>query len=115
LSSVGSLGIEFEEQTELVAARLRILASSHPALVAPEKILRTVRKVACKGKTTSGDVWIARLEAESRFGSQGEAETAWADARRNVRGGKAHEVWMWGVDRMNESDESGGEVLEVRL
>lgn len=112
LSSLGSLADEYGGRSQLVAARIRILASSQPALFAPDKVLRIVRRLACKGKTTSGDVWIARLEAESRFGSREDAHQAWVDARGHVKGGRVEEVWMWGVD-MTAADISRDDVLEV--
>lgn len=73
-------------------------------LITPDKVLRTVRKLASKGKTTSCDVWIARLEAELRYAPREEAEQAWVDARGSVMGDRVEEVWLWGVEIAADKD-----------
>jgi len=78
------------------------LSISHPKLAAPKKVLRIIRTLACKGKSTSSDVWIARLEAETRLASRAELEQAWDDARHSVAGPGMETVWMWGVERDGE-------------
>jgi len=65
-----------------------------------DKVLKLARKYT-SNIATSAEVWLARLEVESRFSSREDVEQAWSDARKSVHGAadELERVWLWGLQR----------------
>lgn len=70
----------------------------------PAKVLGLARKYSKKART-SAPVWLARLEAEKRFG--GPVGAVWREARNAVRGtvGEVEGVWTWGLILCDAAEE----------
>ncbi|KAG6920097.1 hypothetical protein DXG01_010165 [Tephrocybe rancida] len=98
-----------EAPPSLLSAHIRLVTNSVGGET-PAKVLRIARKYS-KQARTSAPVWLARLEAENRFGEDGRSAVAaaWQEARGMVEGTKEEmeAVWTWGL--------SGTESVEERL
>ncbi|KAG6862332.1 hypothetical protein C0995_016030 [Termitomyces sp. Mi166 len=79
----------------LLAAHIRLLTNTEDG---GSKVLGLARKY-CKKAGTSAPVWLARLEAEKRFGDPAAVDRVWREARRVVRGTveEVEAVWTWGL------------------
>ncbi|KIK98666.1 hypothetical protein PAXRUDRAFT_823638 [Paxillus rubicundulus Ve08.2h10] len=80
----------------LQATHLRLLLRDNAS---PKKTLKLARRYSAA--STSPDVWLARLDAESTS-DEADVKSAWAsgraavDASSDVKG--AEKVWLWGLD-----------------
>ncbi|KII92126.1 hypothetical protein PLICRDRAFT_103628 [Plicaturopsis crispa FD-325 SS-3] len=79
----------------------------------PEKILRLARRYTA-ASPTSGKLWLARLDAESRFANTADTTKAWTESRKSVYplDPAVEDVWTWGLDHLPEQ---GTTVLEGLL
>ncbi|KAG6886271.1 hypothetical protein C0993_006681 [Termitomyces sp. T159_Od127] len=85
----------------LLASHIRVMTNLEEG---PAKVLGLARKYSKKARS-SAPVWLARLEAEKRFG--GPVGAVWKEARSAVIGsvGDVEGVWTWGLFPSDAAEE----------
>lgn len=85
--------------TGLLAAHIRLLvALAHlPSPPAPPPRILSIARRYTSVVPTDTSVWLARLHAESAYGTADSVADAWSTARRAVP--TCSEIWLWGADR----------------
>ncbi|PFH52029.1 hypothetical protein AMATHDRAFT_57722 [Amanita thiersii Skay4041] len=111
ISSLRSLIQRAPASQSLLSTHIRLLVRfGEDAKKVPAKITRTCRKYT-KKVPRSSRVWLARLEAERKYGSDDNEKTnlmkAWRKAREKVKGTEEEviQVWRWGLEEGETQEE----------
>jgi hypothetical protein len=118
---VGSLHALIKHRTKspsatLLATHVRLLlALVHlPSPPSPSsRILRIARHYTSTTAPPDAALWLARLRAESAYGTTHSVAEAWTSARQTLP--TCAEIWLWGADRCCPPSSSSWEEFDALL